>query len=497
MRKKTAMFHALGATTAAALFALFAMDTASADSLKVLHNFSGKDGLAPTGMIEASDGNFYGATTSGGDQSGCLPPDGCGTLFRMDMSGQLQRLHVFHKTDGYYPSGLVEGPDGKLYGVTREGGQKGGGGGGVLFSLSPTGADFKIDHRFVGGDTCCDGARPQPGMVLAGDGKFYGTTELGGDYRDNDHPGFGTVFRFDPATGKIKFIHSFQLADGNGIFPNGYVIQAKDGFIYGTTREGGSAGGGTLWKIKTDGTGFAVVTQLPNLETHSGPIQGADGNFYGTDDIGNGSVYKVDQSGNLTFVNRFDSSDGKGLFFPVTQLSDGFLYGTTEEGGLRDPQGGDVFRLSTGGKIRILHSFDSNADSERGYIPNAKLILGTDGKLYGTTALGGKKRLGTIFRIDADDLGAVKTVSAPARIKSGHSAQGRVTLFKPAPAGGVVVNLNAGFGAASVPATVTVAEGQTSAKFRIDTMQIGAEATIRLYGSVNGQGLRTQFVVTP
>jgi uncharacterized repeat protein (TIGR03803 family) len=487
---------ALRMTSAAGLLAILTMGTAHADSLKVLHNFSGKDGLAPTGMIQASDGNFYGATTSGGAVDKCLPPDGCGTLFRMDMTGQLQRLHVFNKKDGFYPSGLVEGPNGRLYGATREGGQKSGGGGGVLFSISPTGADFKIHHRFVGGDDCCDGARPQPGMVLASDGKFYGTTEFGGDFRDSDHPGFGTVFRFDLATNKITYLHSFQLADGNGIFPNGYVIQAADGFIYGTTREGGSAGGGTLWKIKTDGTAYQVVTQLPNLETHSGPIQGTDGNFYGTDDIGNGSVYKVDAAGNLSFVNRFDSADGKGLFYPVTQLGDRFLYGTTEEGGLLDPQGGDIFRLSTDGKIRILHSFDTDVP-EGGFIPNAKLIVGTDGKLYGTTALGGKKRLGTIFRFEPHDLGAVKSVSAPASIKSGQRGTGRVTLFKPAANGGTTVKLFAGFGAASVPATVTVPEGKTSAKFRIDTMQIGAQATIRLYGSVDGQGLRTEFVVNP
>src|SRR4051812_33650229 len=131
---------------AAGVVAMLATGAAHADSFKVLHDFSGKDGLAPTGMIQASDGAFYGATTSGGDQSGCLPPDGCGTLFRMDITGQLQRLHVFHSKDGYYPSGLVEGPSAELYGVTREGGQKGGGGGGVLFGISPTGTQFKIYH---------------------------------------------------------------------------------------------------------------------------------------------------------------------------------------------------------------------------------------------------------------------------------------------------------------------------------------------------------------
>jgi hypothetical protein len=70
-------------------------------------------------------------------------------------------------------------------------------------------------------------------------------------------------------------------------------------------------------------------------------------------------------------------------------------------------------------------------------------------------------------------------------------------LFKPAPQGGTVVNLNAGFGAITVPPTVTVKAGETTAKFKIDSMKIGAQAIIRIYGSVEGQGLRTVVVVNP
>ena len=203
----------------------------------------------------------------------------------------------------------------------------------------------------------------------------------------------------------------------------------------------------------------------------------------------------MNASGNLTFVNVFDGTDGKGLFYPVTQASDKFLYGTTEEGGLLDPQGGDVFRLSTKGKIRILHSFDQNVPN--GIIPNAKLIEGTDGMLYGTAALGGSGTRGTIFRIDPTDLGPVKSVSAPDTIQSGKSATGQVTLFEPAPSGGVMVSLTAGFGAASVPESVKVPANKTKATFKIDTRQIGAPATIRIYGSVAGQGTRTVTTVTP
>ena len=485
--------HRFRTVVTAALFVAAGV-SAQADSLKVLHHFNGNDGTAPTGIIWASDGNLYGAATGGGDQGSCLPPDGCGTLFRMDATGQLQRLHVFEARDGYYPNGLVEGPAGRLYGAARLGGRKNGGGGGVLFSLSLTGADFQIHHRFGDGSACCDGARPQPGMLVADDGKLYGTTELGGDYRDVDHLGFGTVFSLDLDTHEITYLHSFQLADGNGIFPNGYLMQASDGAIVGTAREGGAAGGGTMWRINTDGSGFQVVAQLPNLQTHSGPVQSANGDLQAVDDIGSGSVFKV-HDGVVSYVNQFDGADGKGLFFPVTPRADNFLYGTAEHGGLLDPQGGDVFRLTATGDLRVLHSFDP--DVSKGIIPNSRLIEGADGKLYGTAALGGKKGRGAIFRIDPQDLGPVMNISAPGEVSSGHSATGKVALFEPAPPGGTVVALNAGFGAITVPPTVTVPSGRTSAKFRIDTRKIGAPAVIRIYASVQGQGTRTVVVVNP
>src|SRR6476620_4937224 len=92
-----------------------------ADSLQVLHSFSGADGAAPTELIQTPDGTFYGVTTQGGDTTACSP-DGCGTVFKSDIAGNVTTLHVFHATDGYSPSGLFAESHGKLYGTTRGGG---------------------------------------------------------------------------------------------------------------------------------------------------------------------------------------------------------------------------------------------------------------------------------------------------------------------------------------------------------------------------------------
>jgi uncharacterized repeat protein (TIGR03803 family) len=482
----------LGTVVLAGLLVLSAAGAGNADSLQVLHNFTGTDGSSPTGLIQASDGNFYGAGANGGDLNTCSP-DGCGTLFKMDTAGNFKLLHVFIASDGLYPTGLVEGSNGRFYGTTEAGGAGSGGGSGVIFSLTPKGK-FTVLYRFVGGFSCCDGADPRGHMLLASDGKFYGTTASGGEFRDVDHQG-----GFDPVTNAVTILHSFNIQDANGIYPNGPLIQANDGFLYGTTREteNGGQGGGTLFRIDTNGN-LSLVAALPGTEPLSGVIQAGDGNFYGTDDGGGGlgSLYRVDTAGNVTMLNRFDGADGRGPRYQFTQAGDEKFYGTALEGGLLDAQGGDVFRLTATGKLRVLHSFASAEAG--GILPNAQLVQGNDGALYGTAGLGGSNNRGTIFRLDPLDLGPVALVSVkPDVIVSGKRAVGKVRLFNPAPQGGTVVTLGAQQGQIVIPPSVKVKAGDTIAKFKIDTMKIGAEATVRIYAYVAGQGTRTTVTVTP
>jgi uncharacterized repeat protein (TIGR03803 family) len=478
---------------------LFAGSAAMANSLAVLHQFSGTDGTGPTGLVRGSDGNFYGATTLGGDLVTCNP-DGCGTLFTLDPLGNFGQLHIFNASDGYNPNGLTEGPDGRYYGTAYRGGQESGGGSGVIFSITPAGK-YKVLYRFTGGFACCDGASPRGRLLLGKDGMFYGTTEFGGDFRDVDHSsGFGTIFRFNPKSAEVTILHSFNIADANGIYPNGPLIRAHDGFLYGTTRqlENGGPGGGTLFRIDRTGANFSLVATLAGMEPLSGVIQGTDGNFYGLDDggAGAGTFYRVDGAGTVSILNKFDGFDGRGPRYQPTQAGDGRFYGSTVEGGLLDFQTGAIFRMTSSGDFRILHSFASARPD--GILPNTQLVEGGDGMLYGTAALGGTHNRGTVFRIDPADLGAVKKISVkPAIIKSGQSAKGTVTLHAPAPAGGLTVTLSVQSGPVIVPGSVKVREGQTRAKFDVQTFQIGAENNSRLYAGVDGQGVRTVVTVEP
>ena len=190
-----------------ALFVLLAVATlftaaALSQTYTVLHSFSGPDGGSPTGLIQTSDGSFYGAAVIGGDTTAC-DPDGCGNLFKIDSAGRFTVLHVFHATDGYHPTGLVKGSDGNFYGTTESGGQPSGGGAGTIFRMDPAG-NVTVLYAFVGGFACCDGAGPTGPPTQASDGMFTGTTGGGGANRDIHHQGgLGTVYQLNPVTGAV------------------------------------------------------------------------------------------------------------------------------------------------------------------------------------------------------------------------------------------------------------------------------------------------------
>ena len=122
----------------------------SGGTLTTLHNFASTDGFNPVdALVQAADGDFYRTTYSGGmPSSNCLV--GCGTIFKITPDGALTTLHSFDATDGAYPiAGLVEGTDGDFYGTTAYGGANCGanGGCGTVFKSTPGGALTTL-HNF-------------------------------------------------------------------------------------------------------------------------------------------------------------------------------------------------------------------------------------------------------------------------------------------------------------------------------------------------------------
>ena len=183
-------------------------------SVTTFHDF-GADGPLPpvqpaASLIQGLDGALYGTTLRGGAGT-------YGTVFRIDLAGNLTLLHEFNSVDGELPTGPVtQTPDGTLYGTTQRGGAFAQG---TVFKIDSMGA-FTIVHSF----TYPDGAQPTTGLLLASDGYLYGTTPFGGSFGET-----GTVFGISPA-GVVKTLGDFDSP--SYAHSTGSLIEATDGHLY-------------------------------------------------------------------------------------------------------------------------------------------------------------------------------------------------------------------------------------------------------------------------
>ncbi|AGY60627.1 choice-of-anchor tandem repeat GloVer-containing protein [Gloeobacter kilaueensis] len=368
----------------------------SAQTLNTVVNFTGTNGASPAAtLVQDSDGSFYGTTKAGGTSANCN--SGCGTVFRVMPDGTLTTLVDFTGSNGYGPvAGLVQGSDGNFYGTTVYGGDDGLG---TVFRVTPDGTlTTLVSFTGAGGDPL--GSYPAAPLVRGSDGNFYGTTQAGGS-STNCSSGCGTVFRMTP-DGAFTSLYSFKGGDGGQ--PVAGLVQGNDGNFYGTTSRGGSYGYGTVYRVSTLGTAFTTLVNfnLKNgSNSNAGLVQGSDGNFYGTT-VGGGSspncltgcgtVFRMTPDGTLTTLISFDGINGSNPSTALVQARDGNFYGTTSEAGSSDL--GTVFRVTSSGSLATLINFNGAL----GATPDAGLVQATDGILYGTTSKGGTKA-GTVFQL--------------------------------------------------------------------------------------------------
>ncbi len=343
-------------------------------------------------LIEGSDGLLYGTTHSGGTAFQ-------GTVFSLakDGSGYFV-LHNF--TNGLFPvGGLVEGSGGALYGTASAGGSYNDG---LVFKINKDGSGISTLHDFAGGTG--DGAVPSGDLVAGPGGTLYGTTSQGGISN------VGTVFRMNAGgTGYTNLHHFSGVGTGDGGNPYAGLVLATDGFLYGTTQNGGSNNFGTVFKIGTNGTGYVVLHHFAGVSAQDGRlpigqlIQVSDGLLYGTTYYGGtndvGSIFSLNTNGS-SFSVMLNFATGAGGCQPwggLAEGTNGILYGTTRLGGSNDV--GTVFRINKDGSgYTVLHRFQSTGGD--GTLPQAALLLpASDGALYGVTPIGGDLTYGTIFRL--------------------------------------------------------------------------------------------------
>jgi len=280
--------------------------------------------------------------------------------------------------DGVTPA---QGRDGSLFGNTVAGGATDDG---TVFRLA-TGGGYRLLYSFV--EKIDD---PEGGLTLGIDGNYYGTTLQGGKRK------LGTLYKVTP-DGTYTLLQEFRGGTG-GAYPLVPPIQASDGNFYGTTS--GSGGASTIYRYRTNGT-FATIfvpTTAEGQLIHTGLVQGADGNLYGTADSSSvntcGTIFKLGLNGVLLFNYVFPGTPGGcGPTGTLVQGTDGNFYGVTTARGSADL--GSIFKLDQSGNVTILYSFQASG----GETPVSGLAEGTDGDLYGTTIAGGASGLGTLFTI--------------------------------------------------------------------------------------------------
>jgi uncharacterized repeat protein (TIGR03803 family) len=281
--------------------------------------------------LYASDGNLYGTCYDGGSFASC-------TIFRLNPSTCVYTDVVsFDITHGDYPrSGVIEAPNGKLYGAASSGGAYSAG---VIYSYDlSTGAYADVFDL-----SSLTGAIPWGNPILHTNGKLYGMTTMGGA------TGHGVIYSFDISTNVYTDVHDFNSANGSA--PYGSLIQLINGKLYGMTSAGGTNNKGVIFSYD--------------------PVQ---------------DVYTK-----LFDFNQAIGSVPKGS---LMQASNGFLYGMTSEGGLNNS--GTIFKYNVAAaSFTSLYSFNS----VDGKTPLGSLMQ-SGGVLCGTTSLGGASSAGTMFNFN-------------------------------------------------------------------------------------------------
>ena len=404
--------------------ALAAATTAQAQTAGAVSTVFALNGSTPGGdLVLGPNGDYYGTSIANTVVSG-------GTIFRTTPDGATVRtLHQFIPEEGYTPrSGLLRPGDGYFYGSTRLGSPNIGNSSGTIYRIREDGTGFEILHRFTPWEAVSDfgapineeGVYPESTLILGSDDFLYGVTRTGGT------GGTGAIFRIRRNGTEFSAIHRFEpitsdvgdtpLLNVGGASPNGQLLEMPDGYLYGVAAGGGVNGRGTVFRIQLDGTGFETVFDFEALPDVSpfvndsgvvpvvGLTNGNDGYMYGAASSGGvnayGTVFRLDAA-TLQFevIHAFDLPKGAGPGGQILVGRDGRLYGTTASGGTNSS--GNTVALGTiysllpdGSDFQSLHTFTG----DDGYSPAGALVQVDDTTFVGIATSGGKCGQGTVFQ---------------------------------------------------------------------------------------------------
>lgn len=425
-----------------------------------LYNFTNfSDGDWLFGGVILSGDTLYGVARNGGTLS-VTPPFGSGTVFAVKTNGTgVQVLHSFSafganasgyptNADGAWPQCKLVLSGNTLYGTTQYGGlaylplgQ------GTLFKINTDGTGFTNLHFFAGYPN--DGSIPLGGLVLSGN-TLYGTASAGGP------SGYGTIFSINTDGTGYTNLYSFTGTTNDGSEPASSLILWNN-TLFGTTTGSTFPQSlpGTIFSIKTDGSGFTVLHQ-------SGSGNGltlAGNTLFGT--TGN-SVFAVNTDG-TGYTNLFTSTAHEGTSLSELAVSGTNLYGAATFGGHVDNQQnsgyGTVFKLNTDGTgFRTLYAFSGGSD---GANPEGGLVLSSN-LLYGATG-------GNIFTL---------SFISPTPVPAKFSQENR-------------------FFRVSGPAAATITAFRPDGTIEWSNAQPGATYTVQTASSLTGESNWVDYVEIP
>lgn len=336
-------------------------------------------------MFQSSDGNIYGVVAWGGETGNGSTFSGRGVIFKFDpVTGSYSKLFDFKNSNGFIPKGIAQASNGKLYGITSQGGDNSIG---TLFEydLSTQEYDEKLHFDFTTVGVATN-------ILHTSDGKIYVSTR--------GSVNAGGLFEYDVVNDELILKVSFERDADMGT-PSYYLVEGN-GKLYGQTSSDGANGAGVIFEYDLSDETYSKKHDIAEGNYNHGTLTyGANGKLYGTGN--NGSInylFELDpNTGDYQQKLDLNALTGSVYVSPAGSLSitaNGDIFGTCQEGGANGQ--GVIYKYNDqSGEAAIVYDFFSNAN---GSGPVGKLIQASNGKFYGATIIGGEFGDGVLYEFD-------------------------------------------------------------------------------------------------
>jgi uncharacterized repeat protein (TIGR03803 family) len=369
-----------------------------------------------SGVVNYGFWDVSGAASPSGQQMS-LDEAGIVTLFAYVLDGGAFRPTTMYKNIRIFnPDPL--GNDTRIFGTTAEGGTSNTG---IVYSLKTDGSDYRVHHDFQS----IEGAPQFGNMIVASNGLMYGLTINGG--LNNQ----GTIFEYDYVN-NLR-IPLFNFNSTAGVNPQGALLEASNGYLYGTTYEGGANNSGTLFKFELATSNYtnlfdfgddSGLNSYSHLTEVNGKIYGATINTRDESSLQSGGrMFEHDlNTGVTTFFHHFDpmsSPTGLGLLASITKTLDGRYFGMTTTGSTPS-----IFEFTPGANTITKRA---EIDYAFGYANFGRMVTAPNGKMYFLITFGGTSSAGSILQFDPNTY-ALTSVHSFSHADGGSAPWGSLTL---------------------------------------------------------------------